>query len=186
MLRMMVIALAMLAQVAAAQAQSPDLSRFKAFADGLVGAWSVDIRETDAEGKVIWSDTQRRVFEYRIAKEFLEERTYVTSKRTGKDVDISLHIYGYDPKANDLSMHGYWVGRPGQLFAVTTKLDDDNRFARGAMDIVLEDGSRSHQRYEMGWIDDARFIHRAYRKTPDGREYLGEQLIYVRVAEPQP
>lgn len=182
MLRTALLALFAFAICAPASAQGPDLTRFKAFADGLVGEWSVAIRETDADGKVVWSDTQRRIFGYRIANEFLEERTYVVSKRTGKDLDVSLHIYGYDPKANTLSMHGYWVGRPGQLFAVMTTLDDANRFARGAMDIVLEDGSRSNQRYEMGWQDDSRFVHRAYRKTPEGREYLGEELVYTRAA----
>ncbi len=181
MIRAVTLALVSIAVLSPANAQAPaDLTRFKSFADGLVGEWSVAIRELDADGKVVWSDTQRRIFEYRVAREFLEERTYVVSKRTGKDVDISLHIYGYDPRNNELSMHGYWVGRAGQLFAVKTTLDDANRFARGSMDIVMEDGSSSNQRYEMGWLDGGGFVHRAFRKSPDGREYLGEELVYTR------
>ncbi len=178
MLRYMILLLAMTGQAFAQE--RPDLTRFKAFGDGLIGEWAVDIRDFDENGEVSWSATQRRIFEYKIANEFIEERTYFTSQSTGKDVDVSLHVYGYDPKQNILSVDGYWGGSPGRLFAVTTSLDDENRQAIGEMQLRMKDGSIVTHRYVLGWISDESFTHRAYETTADGREFLTEELIYRR------
>ena len=162
---------------AALAQERPDLTRFKAFADALVGTWEVTIRDADAKGKLVWEGKQKRVFSYVLADEFLEERALVTSPRTGREVLTGIQFISYDPKRNLLIEQGFWPGHAGTLFAVEAIVANDNRSAAGVIKMPQENDFRKQRRVELKW-QGADFVFRTFGKDETGREFLNEELIY--------
>ena len=170
-----------LGQSPALSQERPDLTRFRAFADPLVGTWNVRIRDLDENGKVLWDDSsQTRTFAYTIGNEFLQEQALVYSKRLQGDVVTGLHLYSYEPKQNILTQHGYWPGRSGLMFTAEVKLADDNRAATGTIGMPHDNGFRKQRRLEIKWVSDRELSYRAYGKDSSGREFLNEELVYTR------
>jgi hypothetical protein len=166
-----------------AQPQPPDLTRFRAFADGLIGTWNVRIRDIDEYGKVIWDDaSQKRTFSYTIGNEFLQEQATIRARRLGRDVVTGLHLFSYDPAGNRLTQHGYWPGKSGLMFTADVRLADDNRSAAGIISMPQDRGLRSERRLEIKWISDRELSYRAYAKDKSGREFLNEELVYTKAS----
>ena len=168
----LLLALALPASVPAQQ--RPDLSRFKAFADPLVGNWSVTVTDRDANGKISWEATQTRTFAYILMDEFLEERALDHGR------PIGLHLLSFDPKRNLLLQQGYWPGSPGVLFTVEAALAADNRSAQGHIAMPAEQGARKRRRLELRWEGPDELSYRAFGVDEAGREYVNEELIYRR------
>ena len=170
----LLLALLMAVPASVPAQQRPDLSRFKAFADPLVGNWSVTIQDREADGRVMWEGTQDRTFAYTLQGEFLEERALNRGQLIG------LHLLSFDPKRNLVLQQGYWPGNPGVLFTVEAALSADNRSASGHIDMPAEQGARKRRRLEVRWDGTDQLAYRAYGVDAAGREYINEELIYRR------
>ena len=172
--------LALAFPAAALAQQRPDLTRFRSFADPLVGSWTVTIKDWDADGKLSWEGNQKRTFAYTLANEFLEERALATVGDTPREVLIGLHLLSYDPKRNLLLQQGYWPGNAGTLFTVEAALAADNRSASGVIAMPGEEGTRKRRRLELRWNGPDELSYRAYGTDAAGKDYLNEELIYRR------
>lgn len=185
MVRILVLLLAaMLAWPSPAFAQQarPDLTRFKAFADAMVGEWDVVIRDLDESGSPTWEGRQKRVIAYILADEFLEERAMVHSRRLNREIVAGLHLSSYDPATNAFIQQGFWPGQPGVLFNVNAVLSSDHRRAEGTIAMPRETGIRAMRRIEIVWASNDEFSYRTFARGADGREYLNEELVYRRAA----
>ncbi|MEO7654055.1 MAG: hypothetical protein ABIS23_00025 [Sphingomicrobium sp.] len=167
--------------VSAVAQERPDLTRFKAFADPLVGTWTVTIKDWQADGKIAWEGTQKRAFAYMLADEFLEERALVKSGQRPQDIVTGLHLMSYDPKRNLLFQQGFWPGHAGVLFTVEAALAADNHSASGHIAMPGEQGARKRRRIELRWQNPNELSYRAFAQDNSGKEYLNEELIYRRV-----
>lgn len=162
------------------QPAPPDLTRFRAFADPIIGSWTTRIRDFDENGTLTWEDTQRRVFAYTVSDEFLEERALFHSRRAGRDIVGGLHLFSYDPARNELLQQGYWPGTPGILFTARATLSEDNRRAEGVIEMPGETGFRARRRLEIVWQSPNEVTYRAFGRRADGAEFLNEELVYRR------
>ena len=165
-----------------AQPAPPDLTRFRAFADPMIGEWDVVIRDFDESGATTWEGRQRRVIGWILGDEFLEERAIVASRRSDREVVAGLHIASYDPEANAFLQQGFWPGSPGILFNVSATLAADNRRADGIIAMPRETGVRASRRIEIAWVSADEFVYRTFARSADGREHVNEELIYRRAA----
>lgn len=168
------ILLAVAAPWPAATQQRPDLTRFRAFADPLVGDWSVTIKDREADGKVTWEATQHRTFGYTLLGEFLEERA------VDRGQTIGLHLLSFDAKRNRLVQQGFWPGSAGVLFTVEADLAADNRSASGHIEMPGEEGVRKRRRLELRWRSADELSYTAFAIDAAGREYVNEELVYRR------
>ena len=160
--------------------QQPDLTRFRMFADALVGTWHVTVRDLDEKGNVTWEGRQKRVFAYTLANEFLEERALVRPAGLDTEVTAGLHMLSFDPPANMLIQNGFWPGQPGVLFTAEAALSADNRSADGTITMPSETGVRHRRRLEIRWSGADELAYRTYGAGADGKEYLNEELVYRR------
>ena len=155
--------------------QRPDLTRFRTFADPLVGDWAVVIKDREANGEVSWEATQQRRFAYTLLGEFLEERA------VDRGQVIGLHLLSFDPKRSMVVQQGFWPGSPGMLFSVEAALAPDNRSASGHIDMPREQGVRKRRRLELRWEGPDVLSYRAFGVDASGKEFVNEELIYRRV-----
>ena len=188
MIRLLALLLAACLFVPSTSAQTtrPDLTRFRAFADPMVGEWDVTIRDLDESGAVTWEGRQRRLFAYILADEFLEERALVHSPSLGRAVVARLHIASYDPDANHFMQQGFWPGSPGVLFDVSAELAADNRRADGTITMPRETGVRASRRIEIVWTGPDEFTYRVFARRSGASEFVNEELIYRRARGASP
>ncbi len=169
-----------LASAPASAQQPPDLTRFRAFVDPLIGTWHVQIRDLDEHGKLIWDGAQKREFEYTISNEFLQESALAHSKKLQRTEIMGMHLFSYDPKQNLLTQQGFWPGKAGTMFTAQVRLADDNKSATGTISMPQEVGFRNQRRLEIKWENDRQLSYRTYGKDSAGREFLNEELIYTQ------
>ena len=167
------------AQQALARAR---VAAFRAFAEPYVGEWSCAIEEYDESGKVVWSDTQRRVFAFSMSRHFLEERAFL-KRPDGTEYEGGLHLTTWDPASDRIVQHGFWLPRqPDPLFRIEG-LAEGSDFS-GTMTLREENGSVVRRGLKMRWHAPDRWILDAVGTRADGGSFVKERLIYTRVRTP--
>lgn len=188
LMRIFLLATALLCGVASPARSAPATeaeeasrrSAFRAFAGQFVGEWICEIQEYNGTAsEPVWSDRQRRIFTLTMNRNFLEERA-ILKRSDGADYEAGLHLTTYDPQADRIVQHGYWIPRqPEPLFRL------DGRIAGGGfigrMRIRNEDGSESVRPLIMKWLDRDSWAIEVTGNRTDGSTYLRERLLYKRV-----
>ena len=156
------------------------LATFRAFAEPYVGEWAASIEDFDAEGKLVWSDKQRRIFEFSMSRHFLEERA-ILKRPDGTDYEGGLHLTTWDPQSDRIVQHGFWLPRqPEPLFRVEGRAK--GRHFDGELSIREQDGTLSRKAFTMRWTGPDRWVLETVEKRVDGSTFISSRINYVKTS----
>lgn len=162
--------------------RSARLAAFRAFAEPYLGEWACAIEEYDEKGKVVWSDTQRRVFSFTMSRHFLEERA-ILKRPDGTEYEGGLHLTTWDPASDRIVQHGFWIPQqPDPLFRIEGRAS--GRDFTGEMNLRQESGGYVRRGLEMRWHGPDRWVLEAIGVRPDGSRFVKERLSYTRTGKP--
>ena len=153
--------------------------RFAEFFKPLVGTWPVHILDRDQDGKVEYEATQLRDFRFTIGGAYVREMAIVRDSK-GRQMESGMQLYGYDPKADRVLIHGFWGNSADRFVFVPARLVGDGAATKlvGRMTVTHPDGRTVSSESEMAWDSPERFVWRTYSKKADGSTYTDEQLTY--------
>lgn len=155
---------------------------FRAFAQPLVGDWSCRIEEWGPDGKLVWSDVQKRVFSLTMARHYLEERALLKTP-DGREYEGGVHLLTYDPNSERLVQHGFWLPQPDRLFVVDGRISGGS--FEGLMTIRNDKGGEDIRPYRLSPAANGGWTIEVRDKRADGSAYVRERLVYSRLAQSQ-
>lgn len=158
---------------------------FRAFAERFLGEWRCEIKEFDgSSAKPVWSDVQRRVFSFTMSRHMLEERAFLKAQ-AGEWYEGGLHLITFDPKADRITQHGYWLPtQADRLFFIEGQIAGKD--FDGQMTIRLEGGGNETRPYRIRWRSNDEWIIEVDGRRADGTTYLREIVVYSRASPPPP
>jgi hypothetical protein len=159
---------------AATRAAARDM--FRAFAEPFIGPWDCEIVEHDADGKVVWSDRQKREFRFSMHRHMMEERATLRTDQ-GVEYEGGLHLTTYDAGKGSIVQHGYWL--PTQADPLS-RLEGKVRGKGfdGSMRIRTNGGD-DQRPLVIRWISADQWVLEVTDDGPRGT-YLRERLTYTR------
>lgn len=158
--------------------RSARLATFRAFAEPYVGEWNAFVEDFDADGRLVWSDRQRRIFAFSMSRHFLEERA-ILKRPDGSDYEGGLNLITWDPRSDRVVQHGFWLPQqPEPLYRIEGRVQ--GRDFLGKYQKREETGSISPKGYSMRWIDSNRWLLETTEKRADGSTFISSRITYSK------
>lgn len=157
---------------------------FKSFAQPLIGNWDCSLRTWDDRFHERMVETaQKRRFEWVLKGNFLQETVHAVL-RGGDTVHIGINLLSVDPETMHVLGSGFDSTTPDRRLTIDAELAPDLRHLSGKIEIRPVSESARAERLDWQWIDAGRTRSRIYSRAPNGREFLNQELICKRAADP--
>ena len=172
------IAGTLLASPAASQAPAGQ-ARFLDFFRPLVGTWPVHVLDVDAAGKVEYETTQLRDFRFTIGGTFVRETAIIRSAE-GRQVEVGIHMWGYDRTTDRVLFHGFWNRTGERLSYGPHRIEGNGQAARlvGTMTTTEPDGTTVTMPSQLERKGD-KLVWTTIGTRPDGSLYDDHVLTYA-------
>lgn len=181
--------LALLSLSTAAGAIDPRVAQdsrqaFKSFAQPLIGNWECNQRTWDDRFHERMVETvQKRRFEWVLKGNFLQESVHAVL-RGGDTIHVGINLLSVDPETMHVLGSGFDATTPDRRMTIDAELAPDLRHLSGKVEIRPTDENARAERLDWQWIDEGRTRSRIYSRAPNGREFLNQELICKRAADP--
>lgn len=171
---------------AAASAQSPcsgDSTRqqFNALFAQVVGEWDVTIRDFDEDGRSTYEARQTRRFTWVVSDRYVEEKAF-TRSADGRLTNIGLMLYSFDDSVSEVRLISFWPRSPQRWADFAGCIDQKPARVGGTITSHRPNEPVRVRRLEVVLESPTQLRWRGFARTADGREYVAEELAYVKVA----
>lgn len=157
---------------------------FKSFAQPLIGNWDCSLRTWDDRFHERMVETgQKRRFEWVLKGNFLQESIHAVL-RGGDTIHVGINLLSVDPETMHILGSGFDATTPDRRMTLDAELAPDLRHLSGKVEIRPTDQNARAERLDWQWLDEGRTRSRLYSRAANGREFLNQELICKRAADP--